>query len=80
MNGDLKTIYDEVKHISDELIAIKALQKERHKANISRMDKIDNLQCGVHAERMNGFNIAIRVLFGAVVGLTGWIITIHFTP
>jgi len=68
VNGDLGKIYA-------KLVAIETKQEERHTSNIIRMDKIDNLPCVIHAERMRWFNRYLIGIFTALTAITGWIIT-----
>ena len=68
MNGDLGKIYN-------KLIQLETKQEERHTANLTRMDKLDNLPCAIHTERMRWFNRYLIGIFTDLTAITGWIIT-----
>ena len=69
LNGDTKLILD-------RLMAIEVKQKERHRENkedigvlFKKVGRVDNLDCNVHAERMKGLGIGLKILYGIIVAV-----------
>lgn len=78
MNGDLGVINKKIEEIQTTLTTIEIKQEERHNFNAPKLEKLDNLPCEVHVERMLGFATRINwlyVMFSSVVigGIAKWV-------
>jgi len=60
MNGDAQKIFDEVVLLGNKLTVLETQQKERHKSNLARMTKLDNLPCDIHLEKWKGLSISVN--------------------
>ena len=77
VNGDARVILN-------RLIAIETKQEERHRENkidikvlFKKMEKLDNLPCNVHIERMAWFNRYLIGISIVICGIIGWIAKTH---
>lgn len=79
MNGNLGKIYKAITEVKVELATISTRQEERHIENQKKLERLDNLPCKVHVERMKSFKLAIGCLYAMICAVFAWIGVTHFT-
>ena len=67
MNGDLKTIYDKISDIDTKLKIFHAENKKDINQLFRMKDKVDNLQCDFHSERLNWLMGSVKTLWAVLV-------------
>jgi hypothetical protein len=78
MNGDLGKIYKAIQDVNSRLDILETKQEQRHLFNVPRMEKLDELPCKIHIERMNWFKKSLVSLYAIVCGIITWLAKTHF--